>query len=555
MGAASVKQELEGVTQRTEQRAGKIAVSGRYHRLPKRLEDDYAREPHVLGTGYNGQVNLFLDRRSTARCAVKSFKLQGVDKEKRKEIRVECEVFLSMDHPHVVRLLDVYESEEQLDLVMECMDGGELFDRVASKKKPSEPRPRLPERDAANATSQMLLALNYIHGLGVVHRDLKLENFMCESKEGNHLKLIDFGFSKFWSPKKKMASSCGTLAYVAPEVLGHRYTSQCDLWSLGVIVFILVFGYTPFQRACSEDARVADRGLAEQITKGFYTIQSDQWRGVSADAKDFVTKLLVVDPATRLTAHRALRHNWIRRRDEIAMREPQIDEAVLYALKEFANTSAFRRACMAVMAWSLRAEEHAKVRDAFLDMDSNHDGVISLPELKKVLKDRLHMEDNAIVEAFNALDVSGCQQLHYCDFLSAMVSSGPLPIDDNLLQQTFRRFDTDGSGHITKLNLQEVLGKTFKGHEVDGLFSEADFNHDGQISFHEFTRYVKDGEVEAPAAPKIADDCLGPNVKSSPHAHVPRLMQAARNSIKDEDSQMARPKGRMWPMLRRKQSQ
>merc|ERR1719444_653260 len=92
----------------------------------------------------------------------------------------------------------------------------------------------------------MLLAVNYIHSHGVVHRDIKLENFLYETKEGDHLKLIDFGFSKIWSPNTKMRASCGTLAYVAPEVLSQNYTSKCDLWSLGFIAFILLFGYMPF---------------------------------------------------------------------------------------------------------------------------------------------------------------------------------------------------------------------------------------------------------------------------------------------------------------------
>merc|ERR1740117_2836405 len=105
------------------------------------------------------------------------------------------------------------------------MDGGELFDRVIELK-------RFSEQDAADAVWQMLLSLNYIHSHGIVHRDLKLENFLYEKKDGRHLKLIDFGFSKIWDPNIAMQLSCGTLSYVAPEVLRKKYTSQCDLRSL-----------------------------------------------------------------------------------------------------------------------------------------------------------------------------------------------------------------------------------------------------------------------------------------------------------------------------------
>merc|ERR1712048_298793 len=183
------------------------------------------------------------------------------------------------DHPHVARLVDVYESSDRLSLVMECMEGGELFDRVSERKVFSE-------TDASHATWQMLLAVNYIHSKNVVHRDLKLENFLYESKNTDHLKLIDFGFSKIWEKNTKMELSCGTLSYVAPEVLKKSYTSQCDMWSLGVIVFILLVGYMPF----SGD----DEVQFAHIKAGRYKKKPERWNSISEVAKDFTFKLLLV---------------------------------------------------------------------------------------------------------------------------------------------------------------------------------------------------------------------------------------------------------------------
>ncbi|CAK9011332.1 unnamed protein product [Durusdinium trenchii] len=215
---------------RAEKRLGVPAVVGRYHRaLERQLQDDYE-----LG---------------------------------------DKELFLSMDHPRVARLMDVYETEGRLSLVMECMEGGELFTRVMDREV-------FPEKDAAHTAWQMLLALNYIHSHGIVHRDIKLENFMYARKDTDHLKLIDFGLSKVWEPNTKMEASCGTLGYIAPEVLNKTYSSKCDLWSLGVIVYILLSGCMPF--AGSEYHQITC------IMSGMYDMEDEEWTCISRSAKDFV---------------------------------------------------------------------------------------------------------------------------------------------------------------------------------------------------------------------------------------------------------------------------
>lgn len=493
MGQKSSHAALQEVTKRTEGRVGKIAVSGRYHRAPKKLEDDYVMEPKVLGSGYNGSVHLAKDK-TGAKFAVKGFKLHGVSKEKKEELESECEIFLAMDHPHVARLTDVYESEDALSLVMECMEGGELFHRVTERK-------RFSEKDASEAAFQMLLAVNYIHTHGVVHRDIKLENFLYEKKDSDHLKLIDFGFSKIWEPNTKMALSCGTLAYVAPEVLEKNYTSQCDLWSLGVVVFILLVGYMPFAGTESHQVKM--------IKEGKYTKRKDAWARVSKEADSFVSKLLVVNPEERMSAQQALEHDWIHKRDQIHQKEDHLDQATVEALTNFAQASSFRRACMSVMAWSLTAEDRAGVREAFLELDKDHKGTISMQDFKKVLETRYHMQDEQVKAAFGALHPDHNEEVHYSDFLAAMASSR-IRLHDSLLMQTFRRFDVDNTGFITRANLTEVLGESFEGHEVEKLLDEADVSHDGKISYQEFIEYLKNPQSEAhhDAAHKVVDNLV-----------------------------------------------
>ncbi|CAK0907927.1 unnamed protein product [Prorocentrum cordatum] len=291
----------ESVTdlEKVEKMSGKIAVSGRYHRPPKKMSEDYVVQEAVLGSGLNGEVKIAVSRHnpSSQKYAMKPLKLASIAPEDRSMLVSEVEVFLSLDHPHVTRLYDVYEEPEMLYLIMECMEGGELFDRIVKLKT-------FREQDAAETVNQMLLAVNYLHSHGMVHRDLKLENFLYDKKGSNHIKLIDFGFSKVWDPSAKMHASCGTLSYVAPEVLQCSYTNKCDLWSLGVITFILLAGYMPFAGS--------DAQQRQNIKAGNYKMKPERWVKVSAEGKDFTFGLLQREPARRLSAEQALAHKWLK---------------------------------------------------------------------------------------------------------------------------------------------------------------------------------------------------------------------------------------------------
>mmetsp|Transcript_61817 Transcript_61817/g.147483 ORF Transcript_61817/g.147483 Transcript_61817/m.147483 type:complete len:568 (-) Transcript_61817:147-1850(-) len=499
----SKNSSLEEVVKRAESRAGHISVSGRYHLPPKKLEDDYVVQPKVLGSGYNGEVFMAASKTNAdLKFAVKGFRLHGASKEKREELENEAEIFLSLDHPHVARLVDVYETEDRLDLVMECMEGGELFHRVSERKK-------FTEKDAADAVWQMLLAINYIHSHHVVHRDLKLENFLYEKKNGDHLKLIDFGFSKIWDTNTKMALSCGTLAYVAPEVLDKKYTDQCDMWSLGVITFILLVGYMPFAGSEAHQVRC--------IKEAKYIVRKEAWKKVSDLAMDFVKKLLLVNPEARLTSAKAIEHPWVKHRDDNFKDHHHVDQDMVNAMVNFSHASQFRRACMSVMAWSLTNEERAKVRDAFLELDTKREGTVKMWEFKQVLEDQFHIDHDEVVAIFEKMNTSHDEEIHYTEFLSAMVSSR-IQLHDDLLKATFRRFDTHNTGYITVADLKEVLGESFEGEDITSMLKEAHIDHDGKISLSDFMWYLKHPEADAghhEVAHKVIDSLTSKGASSN----------------------------------------
>jgi len=494
-------------------------VSGRYHKLPRRLDDDYILESKELGTGHNGSVYLATSKTSSEKFAVKPYKLFRISKAQRRELLNEVEVTLAMDHPHVARLRDVYEDEEYLQMVTEYLGGGELFDRITKVQ-------RFGENDARKATHQILLAVNYVHKKDIVHRDIKLENFMYDSKAYEHLKLIDFGFSRF-THNKRMKLGCGTLAYMAPEVLGESYTMKCDIWSVGVVVFILLMGYMPFSGDNEE--------VHDAIVKGKYNIKEAHWSKVSETGRSFIQALLQLDAELRPSAETALQLPWLVKGGSEQEANECVDESIVSSLRQFAKASRFRRACMSMMAWTLTNEERAQVREAFVSLDSDKTGTITLYELKTVLEQQVGISSDEVQEIFNALDSSNNhEEVNYSDFLAAMVASR-IALHDDMLHDTFKRFDMDNAGFITAKNLRHVLGGCLTEQETEGVMREADLSHDGRISWEEFSQYMHSSNVDERHL-EAMDKVIENELTTSPRAHASKRMLSSREGPREQAS-------------------
>lgn len=273
----------------------------------QRLSDDYEVEGTVLGQGLCGDVLLLHSRGAEPG----SFAMKTVLKRLpgschqagastgRPELPAEVEIFLALDHPNVARLHAIYHTSSTVSFVMDCCEGGELYSRLQKVGT-------FKDEDAAEASRQMLRAVGYLHSLHIVHRDLKLENFLYKSEDARSpLKLIDFGFAHVWDPSTLMRAPCGSLSYVSPDVLhGTGYTDKCDLWSLGVVIWMLLCGYPPFH---GEEQQV----LA-QIKAGTPDWSHQRrWKPVSEKAVDMVKKLLETVPEKRISAQGALQHCWL----------------------------------------------------------------------------------------------------------------------------------------------------------------------------------------------------------------------------------------------------
>jgi len=275
--------------------------------IPTAITEEYDIG-ETLGTGHFSKVKLGVHKVTKEKVAIKI--IQKPTGSKIAMLKAEVDILTKCNHPNVVKMHKCFETEKILYLVLELLTGGELFDSIISKGHYSE-------ADARALTLTLLDAIKYLHDQGVAHRDLKPENILLkDTTTAAAVKITDFGLSKIFADdlagEVTMKTACGTPGYVAPEVLNHdQYSSQVDLWSIGVIVYILLCGFPPFYG--DNDAQ-----MFKKIKAGSYKFLAPYWDPISADAKDFVSKLLVVDPRKRMTAAEAMNHRWLGRTSSVS---------------------------------------------------------------------------------------------------------------------------------------------------------------------------------------------------------------------------------------------
>ncbi|XP_035517552.1 MAP kinase-activated protein kinase 2 [Morone saxatilis] len=273
------------------------------------ITDDYKITSQVLGLGINGKVLEIFQKKTGDKYALKM--LQDCAKARR-EAELHWRASLCAN---IVRIIDVYEnlyqSRKCLLIVMECMDGGELFSRIQDRGDQA-----FTEREASDIMKSIGEAIQLLHAINIAHRDVKPENLLYSSKRPNALlKLTDFGFAKETTSHNSLATPCYTPYYVAPEVLGpEKYDKSCDMWSLGVIMYILLCGYPPFY---SNHGLAISPGMKRRIRMGQYEFPNPEWSDVSEEAKQLIRTLLKTEPIQRMTITEFMNHPWINQSMEV----------------------------------------------------------------------------------------------------------------------------------------------------------------------------------------------------------------------------------------------
>ncbi|XP_008805015.1 calcium-dependent protein kinase 3-like isoform X2 [Phoenix dactylifera] len=438
-----------------------------------------------LGRGEFGVTYLCMERDTKELLACKSIskrKLRtAVDVE---DVRREVAIMRHLPrNPSIVSLREACEDENAVHLVMELCEGGELFDRIVA-------RGHYTERAAATVTRTIVEVVQLCHRHGVIHRDLKPENFLFSNKKENSpLKAIDFGLSIFFKPGETFSEIVGSPYYMAPEVLKRNYGPEIDIWSAGVILYILLCGVPPFWAE-------TEQGVAQAILRGLIDFKREPWPNVSENAKNLVRQMLEPDPKVRLTAKQVLEHPWLQN----AKKAPNVPlgDAVKSRLKQFSRMNRFKRRALRVIADHLSIEEVEDIKDMFKMMDTDNDGVVSYEELKNGLaKFGSHLVESEVQTLIEAADTNGKGKLDYGEFVAVSLHLQRMANDEHL-HRAFSYFDKDGNGYIEPEELQEALvedgaGAADSTDVANDILLEVDTDKDGRISYDEFVAMMKTG--------------------------------------------------------------
>mmetsp|Transcript_19273 Transcript_19273/g.48217 ORF Transcript_19273/g.48217 Transcript_19273/m.48217 type:complete len:473 (+) Transcript_19273:418-1836(+) len=450
---------------------------------PGGLLQYYEVETKAMGTGTYGSVVKAVEKHTKLVRACKAMAKKNIKNERR--FREEIKLMKAMDHPNIIRLYETFEDHKNIYLILEMCTGGELFDAIVKAGF-------LTEKEAAVLIKQMTSALYYLHENKIMHRDLKPENFLFYNKEkGAPLKVIDFGLGAKFEPGDRMTTKAGTPYYVAPQVLKGDYNEKCDIWSCGVIMFILLSGFPPFYGE-------KDSEILAKVRKGKFSFPTEAEDGVefSAAAKDLITKMLIYSEDERPTAKTCLEHKWF---TEVGSQsEAKVSNTAMVNLKSWHGTQRIKKIVLTVIATSLTENEIKTLKETFLALDKNGDGTLTLDEVKSGCAKHNVPLPNNFSDIFGSIDTDGSGVINYTEFIAATMDTNQLHRED-LLWSAFRVFDRDGDGKITQEELKTVLGgenlqtglPPSELQKIGELMQEFDTNKDGVIDFEEFCAMMK----------------------------------------------------------------
>jgi len=425
----------------------------------KNVESVYAgvHNGPILGTGAAGIVRKCRHRQTGVYFAVKCLNIgliecEAVIETLREEIFIMCQA----DHPDIIRLEEVYESDTQIYLILKLLTGGDMFDRLEEQDYYSEIQ-------CARIVKQMTSAVRYLHSNKVIHRDLKLENFLFDDEHSDNIRLIDFGLSKhFDHDGEKHNLSVGTPYTVAPEIIEGEYDEKVDVWALGIITYLLLCGYPPFGGLDGECPNTVKNNI---LDCNLVFEPSYIWDGISEEGKDFIRQLLTKDPSKRPTAEEAQNHEWLVKSASLdADQSKPLNPNLVKNLMKFQDYTNLQKVLLEVVSFTLLPEQIKGLKKEFEKVDRDGNGEITLEELKEVLSNcncsgggsEVKLTECEVENIFDSLHINTkTKTIKWHKFITAGLSR--CDYDDRNLRLAFNRLDRNEKGYIAICDLNELL--------------------------------------------------------------------------------------------------
>jgi len=444
----------------------------------------------LLGEGSYGKVWLVKHRILQKLFALKIIKRKH-DIYFNNKVQKEIQILKKLDHPFILKIIEFNSTSSEYHIITDYCQNGELYTEINHKGK-------FTEREASFIIYQILLAINYCHKMGIVHRDIKPENIMIERKELNGLlrvKLIDFGVAKIFSLNVNHKTIAGSSIYMAPEVLRANYNESCDLWSIGVILYILLIGQPPFFGKNENE-------ISQAIKTGKYDINNKQYLSLSQNAKDFIAKLLKYNPQERITALEALNHPWFNTPD-IANINYLDNAKIIELLSNLDKYKSYNIIKCAILAYLVHInsdiKEYIEAGKLFNSLDMDHDGKLDKNELINGFMKYLNLSKSDALNKVNAIfinidsDKNGLISTE--EFIRACISPD-IFYSPNYLKVAFDYFDKNSDGNVSINEMEEIFGQNSNlgsqaKMKLQNLFNQIDMNKDGFISFDEFSSVIK----------------------------------------------------------------